>query len=125
MLRNKKMSRVKALTLTMLLSFNAMAANLIHPLDFQGDEAAKAKVISQIQSSVKQTYNKIGMGDPSTLRMMEKEELRAFKSLTQVGNRKLLDAVINQYCGIGMCNYSTILMMYTEQNRASKEKLDW
>lgn len=65
------------------------------------------------------------MGDPSTLRMMEKEELNSFKQLTKVSNRKLLDDVINQYCNIGMCNYNTILMMYNEQEKASKEELGW
>ena len=57
--------------------------------------------------------------------MMENEELKSFKKLTKVQNRKLLDGVIQQYCGIGMCNYNTILMMYNEQNKASKENLEW
>jgi len=78
-----------------------------------------------IKDNVKEQYSKIGMGDPSTLRMMENEELKSFKELTQVKNRKLLDSVIRQYCGIGMCNYNTILMMYNEQNKASKENLKW
>ena len=65
------------------------------------------------------------MDNPSTLRMMEKEELKCFKELTKVKNRKLLDRVINTYCKLGMCNYNTILMMYKEESKASTEELEW
>ena len=107
------------------MSLNCFAADFIHPLDFRGTEAEKIAVISFIQENVKETYTKIGMGDASTLRMMEKEELNSFKQLTQIKNRNLLDSVIKKYCDIGMCNYNTILMMYNEQCKASKEKLKW
>jgi len=56
---------------------------------------------------------------------MEEEELKSFKQLTEIKNRKLLDSVIATYCEIGMCNYSTILMMYQEQLKASKKELTW
>ena len=111
--------------LLILIAPIAYAGSLAHPLDFKGTEKEKNYVISYIKDSVKKQYSKIGMGDPSTLRMMEKEELKSFKELTKVKNRKLLDGVIKQYCNIGMCNYNTILMMYNEQNKASKEKLEW
>jgi len=111
--------------LLLLMTSNAFAAQLAHPLDFNGTEKEKNYVISYIKNNVKDSYSKIGMGDPSTLRMMENEELSSFKKLTKVDNRKLLDGVIRQYCNIGMCNYNTILMMYNEQNKASKEKLKW
>lgn len=65
------------------------------------------------------------MDNPSTLRIMEKEELKCFKELTKAKNRKLLDRVIRTYCEIGMCNYSTILMMYKEELKASSEELEW
>ena len=65
------------------------------------------------------------MDDPSTLRMMENENLNAFKKLTTKSNTTLLRNVIKTYCDIGMCNYTTILMMYEEQNKASKETLKW
>lgn len=65
------------------------------------------------------------MDDPSTLRMMEKQELEAFKKLTKVTNRSLLDRVIKTYCDIGMCNYNTILMMYEQESKSSEEKLEW
>jgi hypothetical protein len=119
------MIRFTTLLLLILFPLSSLASSLIHPLDFKGTEEEKTKVIAQIQSSVKQTYSQIGMGDPSTLRMMEKEELNSFKKLTKAENRKLLDGVTRQYCSIGMCNYNTILMMYNEQNNASKEKLGW
>ncbi|PFG54143.1 hypothetical protein ATG98_3347 [Marinobacter sp. LV10R520-4] len=119
------MSRFTTLVLAMMLPLSSSASSLIHPLDFKGTEDEKANVIAQITVSVKQTYSQIGMGDPSTLRMMEKEELNSFKKLRKVKNRKLLDGVIDQYCNIGMCNYNTILMMYNEQSKASKEELNW
>ena len=54
------------------------------------------------KENVKKTYSAIGMDDPSTLRMMEKEELDCFKKLTQAKNRALLDDVIRTYSAIGM-----------------------
>jgi hypothetical protein len=111
--------------IAILFPLCSTATDLIHPLDFKGAQKERAEVIEQIKVSVNQTYSQIGMDDPATLRMMEKEELNSFKKLTKVENRKLLDRVIQQYCNIGMCNYNTILMMYNEQNKASKEELSW
>lgn len=119
------MKKVLALVIVLLFPIGSMASSIIHPLDFKGTEGEKTKVIAQIKTDVKKTYSQLGMGDPATLRMMEKEELNSFKKLTKINNRKLLDSVISQYCGLGMCNYSTILMMYSEQNKASKEELTW
>lgn len=114
------------LTLSFLVFANGiLAAELVQPLDFKGTEIEKQRVIAYIEKNVKETYTAIGMGDPSTLRMMENEELNSFKALMKIENRNLLDSVIRQYCGIGMCNYSTFLMMYTEQNKASNQKLEW
>ena len=115
-----------ALALSFLIFANSVSAvEPIHPLDFKGTEEEKQRVIAYIEQNVKETYTAIGMGDPSTLRMMENEELNSFKALMKKENRDLLDNVIRQYCSIGMCNYSTILMMYNEQNKASKQKLEW
>ncbi len=119
------MKKIIYTLLALLISPIIYANGLTHPLDFKGTEKEKNHVITYIKGSVKETYSKIGMGDPSTLRMMEREELKSFKALTKVKNRKLLDGVIKQYCNIGMCNYNTILMMYNEQNKASNEKLEW
>lgn len=114
-----------AVCLFFIFPLVAYSSELPHPLDFNGNQEEKEKVILYIQQNVKQTYSAIGMDDSTTLRMMEKEELNSFKQLTKIKNRDLLDRVIQQYCGIGMCNYNTILMMFNEQNQASKEKLEW
>jgi len=78
-----------------VLTSNSFASGFIHPLDFSGTEPDKSAVISYIQSNVKATYSKIGMGDPSTLRMMENEELKAFKQLTRVTNEVFHNWIIN------------------------------
>ena len=57
--------------------------------------------------------------------MMEDENMSAFKELIQVTNTALLRQVIDTYCEIGMCNYSTIWMMYEEQAKASNKSLRW
>lgn len=103
----------------------AQSSGFIHPLDYKDTESNRAKVIEYIKWNVKKTYSEIGMDNPTTLRMMEKEELKCFKELTKANNRKLLDRVINTYSEIGMCNYNTILMMYNEELKASSEELEW
>jgi hypothetical protein len=118
----KKLSIVITLILSTVFVY---AAEFIHPLDFKDTEKERQKVIKYIESVVKETYSKIGMDDPSTLRMMEKEHLDCFKKLTEVTDRALLDRVIKTYCNVGMCDYSTIWMMYQEESKASKEKLSW
>lgn len=58
--------------------------------------------------------------------MMENEELQSFKALCKVADKTLLDEVISSYCDeIDMCNYQTLLMMYNEQEHASKTELKW
>jgi len=103
----------------------ALPYGFIHPLDFSGSESEKAQVISYIKRQVKETYSKIGMDDPMTLRMMERENLNAFKELIRAKNRSILDDVISTYCGIGMCDYNTINMMYNEQMKANNQSLNW
>jgi len=51
--------------------------------------------------------------------------MKAFKELIKITNTVLLRDVIKTYCDIGMYNYTTILMMYKEQDKASKETLEW
>ncbi len=115
-----------ALAFSLLVFVDSISAvELIHPLDFKGTEEEKQRVIAYIEQNVKETYTAIGMGDPSTLRMMENQELNSFKSLMKIEKRSLLDNVIEKYCSIGMCNYSTFLMMYNEQKKASEQKLEW
>jgi len=109
----------------LLLVASTAHGKFVHPLDFKGTELEKKEVIKYIEENVKSTYSKIGMDNPSTLRMMEQENLDCFKKLTKATDRKLLDKVIKIYCNIGMCNYSTILMMYNEEDEASKKKLEF
>jgi len=117
--------KIAVTILFLLFSVSAYAGDFVHPLDFKGTDEEKKAVISYIEENVKDTYSAIDMDDPATLRMMEKEELNAFKKLTKAENRNILDNVIKTYCGIGMCSYSTISMMYNEQLSASEESLSW
>jgi hypothetical protein len=118
--------KITLLTLVLFVfSLSLFSQSFISPIGFVENETNKQKVIAYIEKQVKEDYSAIGMNDPSTLRMMEKENLDAFKKLTKVSNTTLLKEVIKTYCEIGMCNYSTILMMYNEQNKASKETLEW
>ena len=117
----KKLSFIIGILFTTTL----FSQSFVSPIGFVANETSKQKVISYIKKQVKEDYSAIGMDDPSTLRMMENENLKAFKELTNVSNTYLLKNVIKTYCEIGMCNYTTILMMYNEQNKASKESLKW
>jgi len=114
------------LTLVLFVFASSLfSQSFVSPMGFVENETNKQKVIAYIKKQVKEDYSAIGMDDPSTLRMMENENLDAFKKLTKVSNTTLLKKVIKTYCEIGMCNYSTILMMYIEQNKASKKTLEW
>tara|TARA_R110002096_G_scaffold409871_1_gene609347 strand:+ start:548 stop:904 length:357 start_codon:yes stop_codon:yes gene_type:complete len=118
------MKKVFLLTLC-ILSLNLYGQSFVSPIKFIQNETNQNKVIRFIEQNVYKTYTNIGMGDPMTLRMMEKEELKCFKELTTIKNTSLLKRVINQYCNIGMCNYNTILMMYREQDKSNQESLSW
>ncbi|WP_105901795.1 hypothetical protein [Vibrio gangliei] len=110
------------------ISFSASAA-FVNPMDFDGSEAQKQEVITYIQDRVKKEYCDSGldMCQPTTLRMMEKQNLDAFKQATQLKDKSIMDRVIKDYChsGVDMCNYTTILMMYKQNEEASKQTLDW
>ena len=119
------MKHLSPLFILCFLQLNLYGQSFVSPINFIKNETNQNKVIRFIEHNVHKTYTSIGMGDPMTLRMMEKEELRCFKELTNVKNTILLRSVIDQYCNIGMCNYNTILMMYREQDRSTKESLSW
>lgn len=119
------MKKLFLIIVLVLVAFSLYSEDMVHPLDFDGSDAQKEQVILFIQENVKETYTAIGMGDPATLRMMEKEELECFKKLTQAEERELLDNVIETYTAIGMVSYSTFWMMYEEELKASKETLSW
>jgi hypothetical protein len=102
-----------------------VAQSFVSPIGFVQTEANQQKVIRFIESQVKRDMSAIGMNDPMTLRMMEQENLDAFKELIRVSNTAMLRQVIETYCEIGMCNYATIWMMYQEQRDASQQNLKW
>jgi len=103
----------------------AFSQSFVSPIGFVATDDSKADVLAFIKKQVKDDYSKLGMDNPSTLRLMEQENLKAFKELIKVSNTTLLKQVIKTYCDIGMCNYSTILMMYKEQEKDSKKSTEW
>ena len=76
-------------------------AGFIHPMDFDGSEAQKKEVVEYIKARVKQEYcdGSLDMCQNVTLRMVEDENLRAFKKATKATNREVMDKVISDYCG--------------------------
>lgn len=118
---------MKKLILFLLFPIITYSQSYVSPIGFSMNESNKNKVVAYIKKEVKASYSAIGMDDPSTLRMMEKENLKAFKELLSIRgkNTSLLNKVEKTYCDIGMCNYSTILMMFKEQLKASNEELEW
>lgn len=118
----------KKVVLLVLLFSATSHAKFIHPMDFDGSEEQKKEVIEYIKNNVHKDYcGQLDMCQPSNLRMMENENLNAFKKATQAKNRKIMDQVIRDYClsGLDMCSYSTIQMMYEENNKADSEELAW
>ena len=121
---------IRAFTFVFLLVAIPYAwAGFVHPMDFSGSEAHKQEVIQYITARVRKDYCDSGldMCQPTTLRMMEKENLDAFKNATQATNRSVMDRVIKDYCesGVDMCNYQTIWMMYQQNLDASEQSLGW
>ncbi len=104
-------------------------ADFIHPMDFNGSEKQKKSVIKIIKKRVNSDYcqGAIDMCQPTTLRMMEHQNLKAFKEASRATDRSIMDRVINDYCysGVDMCSYTTILMMYKQNLTASKKQLAW
>jgi|APSaa5957512535_1039671.scaffolds.fasta_scaffold386654_1 hypothetical protein len=114
--------------LLVLLSFDAWAG-FVNPMDFNGSESQKNEVIDYIKARVRHDYCESGldMCQNTTLRMMEKKNLEAFKAATKATNRSVMNRVIKDYCnsGLDMCNYTTILMMYKKNAEAGEQSLSW
>lgn len=112
-----------------LLAPTSALAGFVHPMDFNGSDAQKKEVIEYIQARVRKEYCESGldMCQNTTLRMMEKKNLEAFKEASQATDRSVMNRVIRDYCygGVDMCNYSTILMMYKKNVDAGKKSLSW
>lgn len=94
------MNRIN-LKLVCIVSFAVLASNamgrpegFVHPSNFGDTPSERESAIAFIKSNVQKTYSEIGLDDPMTLRMMENEELRAFKALRTVADKTLLDEVI-------------------------------
>lgn len=119
------MKKIIVIIMMLICAVSINAQSFVSPINFVENDINKEKVILFIKKQVKDDYTAIGMNDPSILRMMEEENLKSFKELTKVSNKTLLQSVIKTYCEIGLCNYSTILMMYNEQEKSSKQKLEW
>jgi hypothetical protein len=121
------MKKILGLAL-MACTFMANAA-FVNPMKFDGSEAQKKEVVDYIQARVKKEYcgGQVDMCQDSMLRMMEKQNLADFKSLTEAKDKRVMDRVIKDYCKgpVDMCNYTTIKMMYDQNEKASKEKLAW
>lgn len=120
----------KWIALLAVLASSSAVAGFIHPMDFDGTEAQKQEVIEYIKARVKQEYcdSSMDMCQNTTLRMMEQENLNAFKKATKATDRAVMDKVIADYCGassVDMCNYTTILMMYQENVKAGDQTLSW
>ncbi len=64
---------------------------------------------------------------PTTLRMMEQQNLDSFKKANQATDRNIMDRVIQDYCNgdLDLCTYGTIWMMYQQNLKASKKELSW
>ncbi len=119
------MKFILSVLLSLLFSVPAFAAGFVNPIGFEPTEANKTAVVEYVKQNVKQEYSKIGMDSESTLRMMEKQNLNAFKKLLGAQDKGVLARVIKQYCGIGMCNYVTIHMMYEQEMKAKGQSLQW
>ena len=103
-------------------------AGFVHPMDFDGSKQHQLDVVAGIRKQVALTYcDTADTCQPTLLRMMERAELDAFKSLTKAGNRKLMDQMIRNYCDghLGSCSYSIVWIMYKANLRASKQSLSF
>ena len=111
--------RTLPMLLFLILPLPGFSVDLIHPHDFLETEKEKADLIAFIRKFVEKKLSAIGMNDEATRNASERFELRAFYQLTKVENRELLDFAIEDSCGLDMCNYTSIKMVYDEQLEAS------
>lgn len=130
------MSRQKILFASLVIVSTSAAADFIHPLEFDNSDVQKNQVIAWIEAKVKKTYcsGPVNMCQESTLRMMEKSEIKAFKGLTEAKDRATLDSVIGAYCNggprqsptaIDLCSYSNLQMMYKQEIKSKVDKTEW
>ena len=71
-------------------------------MDFNGSDKEKKNVIAFIESNIHEIYceNELlkDMCTNTLLRVMEEEELNAFKKLTKAKDKTILNKIIQTYC---------------------------
>ena len=107
------------------MPISGLAQSFVNPNLYQPSKENQQKVLDYIKKQLAEDYAAIGQSQNNSLLLMEKENYQAFQALIQVNNKKLLDKVIKTYCGIGMCNYTTILKMYQEQEKLRAKGEHW
>ncbi|EIP6847649.1 hypothetical protein LTE61_004392 [Salmonella enterica subsp. enterica serovar Westminster] len=123
---------MRKLTLVMMCFTPGLAiadAQFVNPMDFDGTDVQKEQVVQYITEHVHKMYcdSALDMCQDTMLRMMERQELSAFKEATQATDKKIMKKVIETYCegAIDMCSYSTVVMMYRSNLKASQQTLEW
>lgn len=90
----------------------------VHPLDFDGSDEQKEKVLAYIQDDILQHH--CGPNDDSchtsVIAIEREENFKAFLELTAVSNQEYLDKLIEEYCHSEFfnCTYENILKAYEE-----------
>ncbi|MGL5062403.1 MAG: hypothetical protein ACRC62_20695 [Microcoleus sp.] len=103
----------------------APEVRFVDPRTFANTPEERQMVVDYITADTYHRYTRIGMGDPSTLRAMERENLASFRKLAAAKDPQLLGEVVNRYCQIDMCDYHTIWMMYHKELSDKADSLQW
>ncbi|UIJ37104.1 hypothetical protein LWC08_10205 [Desulfobaculum bizertense] len=119
---------MKKISLTLLFLWictPVFAANFINPIGFTPNKENKAAVVEFVQQNTRQSAAVVGIDSESTLRMMEQQNLNAFKKLVSAQDKATLKRVIKNCHQIGINDYSTIYMMYEQEIKAKSKSLQW
>jgi hypothetical protein len=93
----------------------------VDPISYKASKLAEESVIKYSKKYAQEQYAKLEIYDEETLKMIAKDNINAFKNLIQVGDKKLLQKVIDKYCAIDMCSYEDLDNMYKEELEKSKQ----
>lgn len=115
------MKKLILTTAAIITTAVAFAQSFVNPIGYIDSETNRQQVVAYIHRNVTETYAKIGMNDRSRLRMIEDENLEAFKKLIQVKDTELLGQVIRDYSKTGRCDYSTFWMVYQEKEKGFRK----
>ena len=118
-----KIDSVKKKTKKQIVDSNdsCRAYLFVSPLNYQASKLAEDFVLKYSKKYTKEQYAKLEIYDEETLKMIVKDNMSAFKNLTQVDDKKLLQKVIDKYCAIDMCSYEDLNNMYKEELEKSKQ----